>query len=218
MMNDDSPLGPSHSSSDARGGSHSTSPAPSPAPCAACHAVGRRSRREYLGTWLSRIAGTAAPIAFRLGMFFLSSVAGLWAFLTLRFSIPSAVCRDRSRLIVGRLSEFNTEGVYTHLRDSHGIWLVCIRATGQRRLMAYRATCTHLGCLTMWSQADNEFHCPCHGSAFDLSGNNLRGPAPRPLDVCTLRILDDDLVEVNTARTFRRGPGRALPPDSYIVL
>ena len=46
--------------------------------------------------------------------------------------------------------------------------------------MPFQERCTHLGC-TVVRQADNIFECPCHGSAFDLNGDVLVGPAVSPL-------------------------------------
>lgn len=42
--------------------------------------------------------------------------------------------------------------------------------------------CTHLGCAYRWDAADRRFLCPCHDAKFDLDGNVVAGPPPRPLD------------------------------------
>lgn len=42
--------------------------------------------------------------------------------------------------------------------------------------------CTHLGCGYRWDDTERKFLCPCHGSSFDVNGQVLGGPAPRPLD------------------------------------
>ncbi len=47
------------------------------------------------------------------------------------------------------------------------------------------ANCTHLGCIPKVVEVGAEgWHCPCHGSVFDMTGRILRGPAainlPRP--------------------------------------
>lgn len=48
---------------------------------------------------------------------------------------------------------------------------------------AYRR-CTHLGCSVPWTPAEDQFHCPCHGSLFHKNtAVVLGGPAPRPLDL-----------------------------------
>lgn len=44
---------------------------------------------------------------------------------------------------------------------------------------AVSATCTHLGCLV--EEQGTGLQCPCHGSRFDRTGQNLNGPALRPL-------------------------------------
>lgn len=49
------------------------------------------------------------------------------------------------------------------------------------KLVALSNTCTHLGCPVTWEGSDRKFHCPCHGSVFDQTGENIAGPAPRPL-------------------------------------
>ncbi len=48
---------------------------------------------------------------------------------------------------------------------------------------AYRK-CTHLGCATPWNKAEDQFHCPCHGSLYDKNyALVIGGPAPRGLDL-----------------------------------
>ena len=46
---------------------------------------------------------------------------------------------------------------------------------------ALSAVCTHLGCITRYRPDERIITCPCHGSRFNLDGDVLAGPAPRPL-------------------------------------
>jgi glycine/D-amino acid oxidase-like deaminating enzyme/nitrite reductase/ring-hydroxylating ferredoxin subunit len=66
-----------------------------------------------------------------------------------------------------------------------------VRAGGQRcavyrdqagALHAVSATCTHLGCLVAFNDAEQAWECPCHGSRFGIDGSVLHGPANRPLE------------------------------------
>ena len=52
---------------------------------------------------------------------------------------------------------------------------------GPGGVYALSAVCTHLGCITRFRSDENVIACPCHGSRFDLEGNVIHGPAPRPL-------------------------------------
>lgn len=59
--------------------------------------------------------------------------------------------------------------------------------------IVYSPLCTHLGCGYRWEATRNAFFCPCHASIFDLEGNVLAGPAPRPLDRLPIRLEDGRL-------------------------
>ena len=49
-------------------------------------------------------------------------------------------------------------------------------------LRALSPTCTHLGCVVEFNQAERTWDCPCHGSRFDTGGAVIRGPARKPLE------------------------------------
>ncbi|WP_246158971.1 Rieske 2Fe-2S domain-containing protein [Catellatospora sichuanensis] len=46
---------------------------------------------------------------------------------------------------------------------------------------AVEATCTHLGCIVGFNDAERTWECRCHGSRFDIDGAVLQGPVLRPL-------------------------------------
>ncbi|MBP6836843.1 MAG: Rieske 2Fe-2S domain-containing protein [Kofleriaceae bacterium] len=56
-----------------------------------------------------------------------------------------------------------------------------VRRDGDR-LFALSATCPHLGCAIGWDDTRGRFACPCHDSAFAVSGERITGPAERGLD------------------------------------
>lgn len=63
--------------------------------------------------------------------------------------------------------------------------------------------CTHLGCTVPWREDEQLFHCPCHGSIYERTGQNIAGPAPRPLDYMETRIENGEII-VNTGRIIER--------------
>jgi len=69
--------------------------------------------------------------------------------------------------------------------------------------LALHRECTHLGCTVPWVAAEDRFVCPCHASSFDITGDVLSPPAPRPLDVFPVRI-ENDIVKVDVSKPIRR--------------
>lgn len=53
--------------------------------------------------------------------------------------------------------------------------------TADSEAVAFDHHCTHLGCPLAWSAGAKRFLCPCHGGAFDVTGNVVAGPPPRPM-------------------------------------
>ncbi|HZV77575.1 MAG TPA: ubiquinol-cytochrome c reductase iron-sulfur subunit [Candidatus Babeliales bacterium] len=53
--------------------------------------------------------------------------------------------------------------------------------------VVFSPICPHLGCYYGWSDAQNRFMCPCHGSQYTFDGTHVAGPAPRGLDPLPLR-------------------------------
>lgn len=47
---------------------------------------------------------------------------------------------------------------------------------------AFSATCTHLDCTVQYKKDAGIIWCACHNGKYDLSGRNIEGPPPRPLD------------------------------------
>jgi cytochrome b6-f complex iron-sulfur subunit len=69
--------------------------------------------------------------------------------------------------------------------------------------LAMSRRCTHLGCTVPWDSGKSLFQCPCHASSFDITGEVLGPPAPRPLDLHPVRI-ENGIVKINTGERIRR--------------
>jgi cytochrome b6-f complex iron-sulfur subunit len=69
--------------------------------------------------------------------------------------------------------------------------------------LALSRECTHLGCTVPWISGERRFVCPCHASAYDINGDVVSPPAPRPLDLYAVRI-ENGIVKVDVSRPLRR--------------
>jgi len=77
-------------------------------------------------------------------------------------------------------SPLSTVGNAALLQYSNGNLLV--DRSDQNTFNALSAICTHQGCLiTQYDPSNEHFVCPCHGSAFNLNGQVVNGPAQRAL-------------------------------------
>lgn len=54
--------------------------------------------------------------------------------------------------------------------------------------------CTHLGCIVNYEKAQGRLLCPCHGGLFDLDGNVISGPPPKPLAKYPVQVEGDIIV------------------------
>ena len=61
-------------------------------------------------------------------------------------------------------------------------------------LLAFSAVCTHLECTVQYKSDTSQLWCPCHNGIYDLSGNVVSGPPPRPLERLVVNQRGDDIV------------------------
>lgn len=155
--------------------------------------------------------------ALGLGFTSLGAAASLWTLGTARFLMPNVVVEPLHRFKVGSLADYPAGKVETRYKERFGVWVVHGTYRGERQIYALRTVCTHLGCITAWQEGQRQFKCPCHGSGFRLDGINFEGPAPRPLERCAIRLVDDDQLEVDTTRSFQEELGQWSDPASFVV-
>ncbi|HEY3053726.1 MAG TPA: Rieske 2Fe-2S domain-containing protein [Thermoanaerobaculia bacterium] len=95
--------------------------------------------------------------------------------VTLDFLEPKVLFEPSTSFVAGSPLDF-TDGVVRFNKEKKAY---VIGAAGG--IYALSAVCTHLGCITRFRSDERAIACPCHGSRFDLEGNIVHGPAPRPL-------------------------------------
>lgn len=66
--------------------------------------------------------------------------------------------------------------------------------TDSGELRAFSAICTHLNCTVQYRNDLGHMWCACHNGHFDLSGRNITGPPPRPLDPLDVHVQGDQII------------------------
>ncbi len=103
-----------------------------------------------------------------------------------------------SEVVAGQVEEFQP-GTVNHVLK--GRFYISTSEDGGMLAMYHR--CTHLGCTVPWRDDEGQFHCPCHNSIFTTVGEVVSGPAPRPLDLFPMKIVEGQVV-VDTGTVIQR--------------
>jgi Rieske Fe-S protein len=71
--------------------------------------------------------------------------------------------------------------------------------TPSGELRAFTAVCTHLNCTVQYRSDLSHIWCACHNGHFDLNGQNVAGPPPRPLDAFVVNVRGSQIVVSKSA-------------------
>ena len=66
--------------------------------------------------------------------------------------------------------------------------------TPEGELNAFNAVCTHLDCTVQYKADTSQIWCACHNGFYDLHGNVVSGPPPRPLERLVVNQRGEDIV------------------------
>jgi menaquinol-cytochrome c reductase iron-sulfur subunit len=110
---------------------------------------------------------------------------------------------DDSTLDLGRLENFPvgipTRFEFTRTKvngwertaTNYGLYVV---RKNEKEVRVFSDICTHLGCRVTWNPEQGHYISPCHDGHFDVLGNVVSGPPPRPLDEFIARIENGNLI------------------------
>ena len=71
--------------------------------------------------------------------------------------------------------------------------------TPQGQLKAFSAVCTHLNCTVQYDDEASVIWCACHNGKYDLNGQVISGPPPRPLEAYQVNVRGDEVVVSKSA-------------------
>jgi Rieske Fe-S protein len=66
--------------------------------------------------------------------------------------------------------------------------------TAEGKLKAFSAVCTHLNCTVEYQSDLASIVCACHNGHFDLNGQVISGPPPKPLEEFRVDVRDDNVI------------------------
>lgn len=66
--------------------------------------------------------------------------------------------------------------------------------TPEGEVRAFTAVCTHLACTVQYRTDFTHIWCACHDGHYDLHGQVLAGPPPRPLEEFKVTVKGDDVI------------------------
>ncbi len=123
-----------------------------------------------------------------------SAVATLGAIIypIFRFMSPPQVIEStESSVVAAKLSEVPlNSGKIFKFGNKPGI----VVHTPAGELKAFSAVCTHLECIVQYRPDTKQIWCACHNGQYNLSGKNIGGPPPRPLEEFQVNTRGEDIV------------------------
>jgi cytochrome b6-f complex iron-sulfur subunit len=76
---------------------------------------------------------------------------------------------------------------------------VILVRTADDQFRAFSAVCSHLDCTVQFNKEIGMIWCACHNGKYDLTGRNVAGPPPRPLEPYKVIIQGDEILIAKNA-------------------
>jgi Rieske Fe-S protein len=114
-----------------------------------------------------------------LGVGFVSTAVSVF-YPVWRYLIPPPTNEPTTDSVVaGKVADFpSNSGVVLKFGARPAILV----RTPEGQFRAFTAVCTHLDCTVQYRAETSQIWCACHNGLYDLSGNVVSGPPPRPLE------------------------------------
>lgn len=103
---------------------------------------------------------------------------------------PERTGTEVSTIKVGTLDRIPFD---SEIRFRFGTKPALLIRTSSGEMNAFIAVCTHLDCTVQYRKDMGAIWCACHNGKYDLSGQNLSGPPPRPLESLKVNVSGNDV-------------------------
>lgn len=95
-----------------------------------------------------------------------------------------------SSIKAGKIADFEKESGKIIRFGSKPVILI---RTAKGEFSAFSAICTHLDCTVQYRKDMGVIWCACHNGKYDLTGHNISGPPPRPLEEYRVIVQKDEI-------------------------
>jgi len=128
---------------------------------------------------------------YLLGTGALATLASI-VYPIIRFMIPPRVVESStSTVVAAKVTEIKpNEGKIFKFGSKPGILV----ETPSGEYRAFSAICTHLDCTVQYRPDEKLIWCACHNGRYDLTGRNVSGPPPRPLEEYKVNVRGDEII------------------------
>ena len=127
---------------------------------------------------------------YLLGTSVVATLAAIF-YPVLKFMVPPEIVEaQQNSVVAGKVNDIaaNTGKIFK-FGSKPGILI----KTASGDIKAFSASCTHLDCIVQYDGTQKAITCACHNGKYDLTGKNISGPPPRPLEEFTVNIKGDDI-------------------------
>jgi len=126
-----------------------------------------------------------------LSMGFVSTIVAV-AYPVWRYLIPPASAEPATQSVIAAQASQLKANSGTLFKFGSKPGLLVRAPDGE--LHAFNAVCTHLDCTVQYKADTSTIWCACHNGMYDLQGNVISGPPPRPLERLVVNQRNDDVV------------------------
>ena len=130
-------------------------------------------------------------IDYLLGSTALATLAAIVYPIFKFMSPPQVIESAENSVVAAKLSEVPpNSGKIFKFGNKPGILV----HTAAGEFKAFSAVCTHLECIVQYRPDTKQIWCACHNGQYNLNGQNIGGPPPRPLEEYKVNTRGDDVV------------------------
>jgi Rieske Fe-S protein len=137
-------------------------------------------------------------LGFLLGSSVVASVAS-FVYPVLKFVLPPETGELDADTVVAAQADELAPNQSKIFRFGKRPGLLIRLADGEYR--AFSAICTHLDCTIQYRTREHDVWCACHNGVYDLQGQNVSGPPPRPLEQYDVHVRGEEVVVALRSRS-----------------